>query len=127
MNKIFNEARMVYQGQTLTAKEITTLLSDIPYSNNGVFLVTLVKYHALNKVSKDQYMFTANPVHYTMLEKVVNEIRERQRTYNKKYNDKKHAKSEKSDIQRAIDLLLSTGEYEVFKIEKVVTIKRTQL
>jgi hypothetical protein len=68
-------------------------------------------------------------VHHLVLERAMDEIRERQRTYNKKYNDKKRiSKSEnKSDIQKAVDLLLSTGEYEIFKIEKIVTVKKTQL
>jgi len=127
MNRIFNEARMAYQGQILTAKEMATLLSDMPNSTSTLFITVLVKHNALKRVGKGQYMFPATPVHHLLLEKAMDEIRERQRGYSKKYNDKKHAKSEKSDIQKAIKLLLSTGEYEVFKVEKVVTIKRTQL
>lgn len=129
MNKIFNEARMAYQGQILAAKEVTTLLSDMPNSTNNLFLTVLVKHNAIKRVGKGQYMFTVEPVHHSILEKAMDEIRDRQRTYNKKYNDKKRiSKSEeKSDIQKAIDLLLSTGEYEVFKVEKIVTVKRTQL
>lgn len=129
MNKIFNEARMAYQGQILTAKEVSTLLSDMPNSTNNLFLTVLVKYNALNRVGKGQYMFPATPVHHSILEKAMDEIRDRQRAYNKKYNDKKRiSKSEeKSDIQKAIDLLLSTGDYEIFKIEKITTVKRTQL
>lgn len=129
MNKVFNEARMAYQGQTLTAKEVSTLLSDMPNSTNNLFLTVLVKHNAIKRVGKGQYMFPATPVHHLILEKAMDEIRERQRGYCKKYNDKKRiSKSEeKSDIQKAIDLLLSTGEYEIFKIEKITTIKRTQL
>ena len=50
--------------------------------------------------------------------------------YGKTYNNKKKKQpidEEKSDIQKAIDLLLSTGDYEIFKIEKIVTVKKTQL
>lgn len=129
MNKIFNEARMAYQGQILTAKEVSTLLSDMPNSTNNLFLTVLVKHNAIKHVGKGQYIFTTEPVHHSILEKAMDEIRDRQRAYNKKYNDKKRiSKSEeKSDIQKAIDLLLSTGDYEIFKIEKITTIKRTQL
>jgi hypothetical protein len=35
--------------------------------------------------------------------------------------------SKKDKIQEAIDLLLSTGEYEIFHVEKITTIKKTQL
>ena len=84
MNKIFNEARMAYQGQILTAKEITTLLSDMPNSTNNLFLTVLVKHNAIKRVGKGQYMFTVEPVHHSILEKAMDEIRDRQRTYNKK-------------------------------------------
>lgn len=125
MNCVFNMARMAYQGQILTAKEIATLLSEMPYSTHGLFVTTLVKHNAIKRIGKGQYMFTNNPIHYSILEKVIAELR----TYTKKYNDKKHiSKAEnKSDIQKAIDLLLSTGEYEIFRIEKIITVKKTQL
>lgn len=129
MNKIFNEARMAYQGQILTAKEVTTLLSNMPNSTNNLFITALVKHNAIKRVGKGQYMFTVEPIHHSILEKAMDEIRDRQRAYNKKYNDKRRVSKaeEKSDIQKAIDLLLSTGEYEIFKIERIVTVKKTQL
>ena len=129
MNKIFNEARIAYQGQILSGKEMTTLLSEMPNSSNGLFLTVLVKHNAIKHVGKNQYMFTTEPIHHNVLEAAINDIRERQRAYCKKYNKKKKqpVAEEKSDIQKAIDLLLSTGEYEIFKIEKIVTVKKTQL
>lgn len=127
MNKIFNEARIAYQGQILSAKEISTLLSEMPNSTSNLFITELVKHNAIKRVGKGQYMFTTEPIHRTILEAAMEEIRNRQRKYCKTYQNKKRNSENKSDIQKAIDLLLSTGEYEIFKIEKVTTIKKTQL
>lgn len=130
MNKIFNEARMAYYGQVLSTKEMLTLLADMPNSKNGLFLTVLVKHNAIKRISKGQYMFAPEPVHHSILEAAMNELRARQNEYGRTYNNKKKKQpiaEEKSDIQKAIDLLLSTGDYEIFKIEKIVTVKKTQL
>lgn len=128
MNKIFNEARMAYQGQILSTGEITTLLAEMPKSHDSLFLSTLVKFGALNKKGKSKYTFTSTPVHINILTKVIEEISHRRSEYSKKYNKKNVKTSEtKSDVQKAIELLLATGEYEIYKIEKVVNIKKTQL
>jgi hypothetical protein len=128
MNKIFNEARMAYQGQVLTTSEITTLLAEMPKSHDSLFLSTLVKFGALDKKGKSKYMFTSTPIHINILTKVIEEISHRRSEYSKKYNKKNVKTSEtKSDVQKAIELLLATGEYEIYKIEKVVNIKKTQI
>jgi hypothetical protein len=128
MNKIFNEARMAYQGQVLTTSEITTLLADMPKSHDSLFLSTLVKFGALDKKGKSKYTFTSTPVHINILTKVIEEISHRRSEYSKKYNKKNIKTSEtKSDVQKAIELLLATGEYEIYKIEKTVNIKKTQV
>jgi hypothetical protein len=128
MNKIFNEARIAYQGQILSASEITTLLAEMPKSHDSLFLSTLVKFGALDKKGKSKYTFTSTPVHINILTKVIEEISHRRSEYSKKYNKKNVKTSEtKSDVQKAIDLLLSTGEYEIYKIEKVVNVKKTQM
>lgn len=129
MNKIFNEARLAYQGKVLTTSEITTLLAEMPCSKSGLFITELVSNHALKRVKKGHYMFPEFPVHLNVLEKVISNIRKRQNGYEKKYLAKKKDKtvSSSNEVQKAIDLLLSTGEYEIFRIEKIVTIKRTQL
>lgn len=128
MNKIFNEARMAYQGQILSTNEITTLLAEMPKSHDSLFLSTLVKFGALDKKGKSKYTFTSTPVHINILTKVVEEISHRRSEYSKKYNKKNVKTSEtKSDVQKAIELLLATGEYEIYKIEKVVNVKKTQI
>jgi hypothetical protein len=129
MNKIFNEARLTYQGQVLTTSEITTILAEMPCSKSGLFITELVSNHALKRVRKGRYMFTEFPVHLNVLETVISNIRKRQNGYEKKYLAKKKSEivSPSNEIQKAIDLLLSTGDYEIFKIEKVVTVKKTQL
>lgn len=129
MNKIFNEARIAYQGQVLTTSEITTLLAEMPKSNDCLFLTTLVKFGCLTREGKGKYKFTSNPIHISLLNRVMDEIVCKHREYSKKHYNNKSAKAveEKSDIQKAIDLLLSTGEYEIYKIEKVVNVKKTQV
>ena len=128
MNKIFNEARMAYQGQILSTGEITTLLAEMPKSHDSLFLTTLVKFGCLTREGKGKYKFTNNPIHITLLNKVMDEIVCKHREYSRKhYNKSAKVVEEKSDIQKAIDLLLSTGEYEIYKIEKVVNVKKTQV
>ena len=84
MNKIFNEARMAYQGQILSTGEITTLLAEMPKSHDSLFLSTLVKFGALNKKGKSKYTFTSTPVHINLLTKVIEEISHRRSEYSKK-------------------------------------------
>lgn len=129
MNKIFNEARIAYQGQILSNTEIIALLAEIPKSHDSLFLSTLVKFGALNKKGKNKYIFTSTPVHINVLTKVIENISHRRSEYSKKsYSKKNNLKIEnKSDVQKAIELLLATGEYEIYKIEKVVNIKKTQV
>lgn len=128
MNRIFNEARIAYQGQVLTTSEMVTLLAEMPKSHDSLFLSTLVRFGALNKEGKGKYKFTSNPVHISLLNKVVEDISHRRCEYTKKYNKKSTGVvEEKNDVQKAIELLLSTGEYEIFKVEKVVNVKKTQI
>ena len=129
MNRIFNEARLAYQGQVLTTSEIVTILSEMPCSKSGLFITELVSNHALKRVRKGHYMFPEFPVHLNVLETVISNIRKRQNGYEKKYLAKKKGEivSPSSEIQKAIDLLLSTGEYEIYKVEKIITVKKTQL
>jgi hypothetical protein len=131
MNTIFNEVRMAYMGQPLTSSEVKTLLSELPYSKTDLFLMALVANGCIEHPEKGKYIFTSHPIHHTLLEKAFDYIRCKQNAYSKKYSNKKkkHVSQaeNKSDIQKAIDLLLSTGDYEIFKIEKIVTVKKTQL
>ena len=84
MNKIFNEARIAYQGQILSGKEMTTLLSEMPNSSNGLFLTVLVKHNAIKHVGKNQYMFTTEPIHHNVLEAAINIIKRRNNQLPKK-------------------------------------------
>lgn len=129
MNKIFNEARIACQGQILSTSEIIARLAEMPKSNDTLFLSTLVKFGALNKKGKNKYVFTSTPVHVNVLTKVIEDISHRRSEYSKKsYSKKNNLKSEnKSDVQKAIELLLETGEYEIYKIEKIVNIKKIQI
>jgi hypothetical protein len=124
-NEIFNEVRMAYMGQSLTGSEVKTLLSELPYGKTDLFLMALVATGCIERPEKGKYVFTTHPIHHNLLDQAFNYVRDKQNTYSKKCRQQKS--ENKSDIQKAIDLLLSTGEYEIFKIEKIVTVKKTQL
>ena len=122
--EIFNEIRMAFAGQPLTGKDVKSALSEIPYGKTDVFLMALVSTGCIEHPNKGTYVFTSHPIHHQLLEKAYEYTRKKNKQYN---NGRKKSVEEdsKTDIQKAIDLLLSTGDYEVYKIEKIV--KRTRL
>ena len=122
--EIFNEIRMAFAGQPLTGKDVKSALSEIPYGKTDVFLMALVSTGCIEHPNKGTYVFTSHPIHHNLLEKAYEYTRKKNKQYN---NGRKKSVEEdsKTDIQKAIDLLLSTGDYEVYKIEKIV--KRTRL
>lgn len=128
-NEIFNEVRMAYMGQPLTSAEVKTLLSELPYGKTDLFLMALVANGCIEHPKKGQYVFTTHPVHHDLLDKAFNYVRSKANQYNKncKKQTTKESDSEEKKIQDAIALLLSTGCYEIFQVEKVVTIKKTKL
>jgi hypothetical protein len=125
--EIFNEVRMAYMNQPLTGKEIKTLLSELPYGKTDVFLMALVSTGCIEHPNKGTYIFTSHPIHHDLLDKAFAYVKKK----NKQYNDKNRKKpvkeviETKSEIQKAIELLLATGEYEIYRIEKIV--KKTQI
>lgn len=125
-NKIFNEVRMAYMGQPLTSTEVKTLLSELPYGKTDLFLMALVSTGCIEHPGKGKYVFTTHPIHRELLDKAFDYARSKTRAYSKK-KSKQKTSEEKSDIQKAIDLLLSTGDYEIYKIERITTVKKTQL
>ena len=122
--EIFNEVRMTFAGQPLTGKDVKSALSEIPYGKTDVFLMALVSTGCIEHPNKGTYVFTSHPIHHSMLDKAYEYTRKKNKQYN---NGRKKSVEEdsKTDIQKAIDLLLSTGDYEVYRIEKIV--KRTRL
>lgn len=125
--EIFNEVRMTFAGQPLTGKDIKSALSEIPYGKTDVFLMALVSTGCIEHPNKGTYIFTSHPVHHSLLEKAYEYTRKKNRQYLKNNRQKpvEEVKETKSEIQKAIDLLLATGEYEIYKIEKIV--KKTQI
>ena len=123
-NKIFNEVRMAYMGQPLTGSEVKTLLSELPYGKTDLLLMALVSTGCIEHPGKGKYVFTTHPIHHELLDKAFDYARNKTRAYSKK-KLKQKTSEEKSDIQKAIDLLLSTGDYEIYKIER--TVKKIQL
>lgn len=122
--EIFNEVRMTFAGQPLTGKDVKSALSEIPYGKTDVFLMALVSTGCIEHPNKGTYVFTSHPVHHSLLEKAYEYTRKKNKQYN---NGRKKSVEEdsKTDIQKAIDLLLATGEYEIYKVEKIV--KKTQI
>jgi hypothetical protein len=125
--EIFNEVRMTFAGQPLTGKDVKSALSEIPYGKTDVFLMALVSTGCIEHPNKGTYIFTSHPVHHSLLEKAYEYTRKKNRQYLKNNRQKpvEEVKETKSEIQKAIDLLLATGEYEIYKVEKIV--KKTQI
>lgn len=125
--EVFNEVRMTYMGQLLTGKEVNQLLAELPYGKTSLILTALVSTGCIEHIKKGQYRFTTHPVHQDLLNKAFEYARKKTDQYNKKYRKKEQpvVKEVKSEIQKAIELLLATGEYEIYRVEKIV--KKTQI
>ena len=124
--EIFNEVRMTFAGQPLTGKDVKSALAEIPYGKTDVFLMALASTGCIEHPNKGTYVFTSHPVHHNLLEKAYEYTRKKNKQYN---NSRKKSveemKETKSEIQKAIELLVATGEYEIYKIEKVIN--KTQI
>ena len=124
--EIFNEIRMTFAGQPLTGKDVKSALSEIPYGKTDVFLMALVSTGCIEHPAKGQYVFTTHPIHHSLLEKAYDFARKKNKQYNNgRRKSVEEVKETKSEIQKAIELLVATGEYEIYKIEKVI--KKTQI
>ena len=125
--EIFNEVRMAFAGQPLTSSDVKSALSEIPYGKTDVFLMALVSTGCIEHPAKGQYVFTTHPIHHNLLEKAYEYTRKKNKQYLKSNRQKstEEVKETKSEIQKAIDLLVATGEYEIYRIEKIV--KKTQI
>jgi hypothetical protein len=126
-NEIFNEVRMAYMNQPLTGKEVKTLLSELPYGKTDLFLMALVSTGCIEHPNKGTYMFTSHPIHHDLLDKAFSYVRKKNKQYLNKNRNKavEEVHETKLDVQKAIELLLATGEYEIYRVEKVV--KKTQI
>ena len=125
--EIFNEVRMTFAGQPLTGKDVKSALSEIPYGKTDVFLMALVSTGCIEHPNKGTYVFTTHPIHHNLLEKAYEYTRKKNKQYlnNNRKKPIEEVKETKSEIQKAIELLIATGEYEIYRIEKIV--KKTQI
>ena len=125
--EIFNEVRMAFAGQPLSGNDVKSALSEIPYGKTDVFLMALVSTGCIEHPAKGQYVFTTHPIHHNLLEKAYEYTRKKNQQYLKNNRKKptEEVKETKSEIQKAIDLLVATGECEIYRIEKIV--KKTQI
>ena len=124
--EIFNEIRMAFAGQPLTSSDVKSALSEIPYGKTDVFLMALVSTGCIEHPNKGTYVFTSHPIHHNLLEKAYEYTRKKNKQYNNgRRKSVKEVKDDKTEIQKAIELLVATGEYEIYKIEKVI--KKTQI
>lgn len=126
-NEIFNEVRMAYANQPLTANEVKQLLSELPYGKTDLFLMALVSTGCIEHPNKGTYIFTSHPIHHNLLEKAYEYTRKKNKQYlkNNRKKPEEIQKDPKTEIQKAIDLLIATGEYEIYHIERIV--KKTKL
>ena len=125
--EIFNEVRMAFAGQPLTGSDVKSALSEIPYGKTDVFLMALVSTGCIEHPQKGQYVFTTHPIHHSLLDKAYEYTRKKNKQYLKNNRQKsvEEVKDDKTEIQKAINLLVATGEYEIYRIEKIV--KKTQI
>lgn len=125
--EIFNEVRMAFAGQPLTSSDVKSALSEIPYGKTDVFLMALVSTGCIEHPAKGQYVFTTHPIHHSLLDKAYEYTRKKNKQYLKNNRQKsvEEVKDDKTEIQKAIDLLVATGEYEIYRIEKIV--KKTKI
>lgn len=124
--EIFNEIRMAFAGQPLTSSDVKSALSEIPYGKTDVFLMALVSTGCIEHPNKGTYVFTSHPIHHNLLEKAYEYTRKKNKQYNNgRRKSVEEVKETKSEIQKAIELLVATGEYEIYKVEKVI--KKTQI
>lgn len=123
--EVFNEVRMTFAGQPLTGDDVKSALSGLPYSKTDVFLMALVSTGCIEHPNKGTYIFSTTPVHHSLLEKAYNYIRKKNQQYLKNSKKAEEVKEVKSEIEKAIELLLATGEYEIYKVEKII--KKTQI
>lgn len=118
-----NKLREVYGETPLMTKEMKILLEDLPYSKTDMLIPALIKEGALIRVKKGWVKFPSYIIHHDRIDRAIANIRKSINKYAANWRVKH--KDTRSDIQKAIDLLLSTGEYEIYHIEKVV--KKTQI
>ena len=125
--EIFNEVRMTFAGQPLTGKDVKSALSEISYGKTDVFLMALAATGCIEHPNKGTYIFTTHPIHHSLLEKAYDYARKKNQQYlrNTRKKPTEEMKETKSEIEKAIELLLATGEYEIYKVEKII--KKTQI
>lgn len=121
--EIMNQLRTVYGETVLSTKDMKILLSDLPYSKTDMLIPALIREGALIRVKKGWVKFPSYIIHHDRIDRAIENIRKNVNKY--AANQRVKHKDIRSNIQKAIDLLLSTGEYEIYHIEKVV--KKTQI
>lgn len=118
-----NKLREVYSETALTTKEMKILLEDLPYSKTDMLIPALIKEGALVRIKKGWVKFPPYIIHHDRIDRAIANIRKNVNKY--AANKRIKQQDTRSETQRAIDFLLSTGEYEIYKIEKII--KKTQI
>ena len=121
--EILNQLREIYGETPLTTKEMKSILKDLPYSKTDMLIPSLIREGALVRVKKGWVKFTSCPIHHDRIDRAINSVRKHITEYKNAWRNRH--RDTRSDVQKAIDLLLSTGEYEIYHIEKVI--KKTQI
>lgn len=121
--EIMNKLREVYTETALTTKEMKILLDELPYSKTNMLIPALIKEGALVRIKKGWVKFPPYIIHHDRIDRAIASIKKNVNKY--AANQRVKQKDTRSEVQRAIDFLLSTGEYEIYKIEKII--KKTQI
>ena len=118
-----NKLREVYSETALTTKDMKILLDELPYSKTDMLIPALIKEGALVRIKKGWVKFPSYIIHHDRIDRAIANIRKNVNKY--AANQRIKQKDTRSEVQKAIDFLLSTGEYEIYKIEKII--KKTQI
>lgn len=120
----FNMLRLNNQGKELNKSELKEQLNKIlKGKTSDVYITAYVNNNCIHRIEKGIYKFPSVPVHINNLERAFEYAKKKQNEYNRKsYSNKQ---TPEADIQKAINLLLSTGRYEIFELETII--KKTKI
>ena len=107
LTKEYNILRSINQDKILSSKEVTELTKFIPCSKG--YLGILVKHGLLEKgIQRGTYIFPKEPILFTSIKKVIEELREKNRMSNAKWNAKKNPKNSEQNADILIEDFLKS-------------------
>lgn len=110
--RLINTARIEAKDGHFTRKEIIKLLSNVKYHSHPLFTSKLLKFGIIEKTSRGYYKFAEKPAYHGVVETMFKELKEYTSSKNKKYK----SPITKNKEQEAINYLLATGNYEIYRV-----------